>query len=220
MKQPHPTLFSVVLGLAAVGTAQGAVVLSNLGQSSPGFDYVTGPGSAEVMHATLFTTGNSAGGYQLESVSLGIRFSASDTVANGFVRVDLYSSNRTTPNNLLSTLSGSSNPSTTGTYQYTATGVNLSPGTSYWVVARVTSGDSTYLWNYAQDNTLTVNATGWSMNGTYADYRPGDGWVTDTGTPSLLAISASPVPEPAEYAAVSALGLVGAAWLRRRRASR
>lgn len=230
MKHPHSTVLSVVLGLAAVGTAHGAVVLSNLGQTQADYDAVSGPMSAEVSHAVQFTTGSSAGGYTLDSVRISIRFvsgsAGNNSVNNGGFSLSIYNHDGTYPDTVRGTLTGNANPATTGLYTYTASGISLAPSTSYWVVARVTSGDSTYLWNFADSASLDNPSTGWTLSSSYAETfnlsTPTPTWDILSGTPSMLEINATatPVPEPAEYAAVSALGLAGAAWLRRRRVSR
>ena len=211
-------LLAVQLSLAFTGHA--AVVLSNLGQTFLGYDYVTGPASAEVSHAAQFSTGPNAGGYSLESVQISIRNVSGTTAASGNFTLSIYNHDGTAPSTVRALLTGVSDPATTGTYTYNASGVSLAASTTYWVVARVTSGGSTYLWNYANSATLDGPATDWTLTGTYADSFTSalPPWIVDTGTPSMLAINATPVPEPSEYASVAGLaGVRAAGWMRRRR---
>lgn len=212
---------SATLSLALVGNA--SVVLSNIGQPVNGLDQVTGPTPTDGHWlAAPFQTGSSAASYALNSVTLALE-SGGATVASGGFTVSIFGNNSGVPGSMISggALSGSVNPSTTGAFTYTASDATLAPSTTYWVVARVATGPgSVYQWRYAADTTQEANAPGWTIDGFYA-YRSNGAvdWFADNlSQPFMMAIDASPVPEPSEYASVAGVGvLVAAGFLRRRR---
>jgi hypothetical protein len=221
MKSHNSAVLSAVLGLfVAAGTGRAAVVLSNLGQTAEGYDYVTGPDSAEVSHAVQFTTGPNVGGYSLDSVRISIRNVSGTTVANGNFTLSIYNNSGTTPGSVRALLSGPSDPSASGLHVYAASSVSLSALTTYWVVARVTAGDSTYLWNFANSTATDLPDMGWTLSSTYADsFTAGVApWILGSGNPDMLEINATAVPEPAEYASIAGIaGMLVAGWMRRRR---
>jgi hypothetical protein len=90
-----------------------------------------------------------------------LRLDAAVNPAGGFF-VAIYDATgpNKTPNHAVAVLSGSDNPATSGNYGYSPTGtLELSPNTSYWVVASVSSGLSQYPWRRKVPATIAVGST-------------------------------------------------------------
>jgi len=206
---------SATLSLALTGHA--GVVLGNTGQAVTDVDLV----SQDHWLAAPFQTGANPSGYELNSVTLSFR-SGGGTIANGGFSVAVWGNNSGTPGAVITggSLTGTANPSTTSLFNYTASGATLAPSTTYWVVASVSAGlGSVYQWTYAGSLTQDVSAPGWSIDGQYG-YRSFSVWnVQDSAeSPFMMAINASPVPEPSEYASVAGVGvLLAAGFLRRQK---
>jgi hypothetical protein len=189
-----------------------AVVLDNTGQTPGGYDSVGGPGSASGNWlAAPFTTGSNAGGYNLQSIGVSMRFDSNETVPNGAFTLGVWSDLGGVPGSLITggALSGTANPNPSpaanAVFTYTSANSQLSPTTTYWVVARVTGGNANYLWNYAASSTVTGP---WTIDGSYAFRTYADTtWQSlNNDNPFMMTISATPVPEPAEYG-VAGLGV-------------
>jgi hypothetical protein len=97
--------------------------------------------------------------------------------------------------------------------------VPLANGSTYWVVAYVDNShpNSQYATFYSFDTSSTHEA-GWSLvaGGTYSSIN--GFWITGSGAAGLVAVAATAVPEPSEYAALTGLALAGFALWRRRSA--
>jgi hypothetical protein len=194
--------------------AQGQEItyVSNLGGNPA--DYTGyGIGSNQWL-ANSFVTGTTSAGYQLNSVQIPVGVNGNPS---GF-SLSLYSDNGGHPGNNLGTLGGS-NPTDWALYNFTASGIELTPSTTYWIVATSPTpaySDDSYYWVFASDTSYT-SSDGWSMNpdGWRASFSGGSSWGNGTGSPYQFAVSATPVPEPEIYS-LAGSGLL-AILLRRRK---
>jgi hypothetical protein len=162
----------------------GAVMVSNLGESADNY-YVA---DYEGPEAEGFITDGSS--YQLTSVTVDID-NVRDSSGNFTLRI--FNDNGGLPGTMVTNglLSGPGNPSV-GQNTYTATGsINLSPNTTYWVVAQVSSGTG----RYALSFTLSTSQTGaWSILD-YEAYSEDSGstWYSDDTLVMRMSISADEV---------------------------
>jgi hypothetical protein len=194
--------------------AQGQEItyVSNLGGNPA--DYTGyGIGSNQWL-ANSFVTGTTSAGYQLNSVQIPVGVNGNPS---GF-SLSLYSDNGGHLGNNLGTLGGS-NPTDWALYNFTASGIELTPSTTYWIVATSptpTYSDDSYYWVFASDTSYT-SSDGWSMNpdGWRASFSGGSSWGNGTGSLYQFAVSATPVPEPEIYS-LAGSGLL-AILLRRRK---
>lgn len=218
MKSHNSAVLSAVLGLfVAAGTGRAAVVLSNTGQAVSDVDTV----SEDHWLAAPFQTGANPSGYLFNSVTISLR-GGSGMINNGGFSVAVWSNSSGVPGAVISggSLSGVSDPSSTGLFSYTASAATLSPSTTYWVVASVPSGPgSVYQWTYAGSLAQNFSEPGWSIDGQFA-YRTGSIWIAQDSleAPFMMSIEATAVPEPAEFASIAGIaGMLVAGWMRRRR---
>jgi hypothetical protein len=206
-------LMLVALGFTSqYAQGQGMIFVSNLG-GNPAEYTGYGLGSNQWL-ANSFETGTTPAGYQLNSIQIPIGVNGSPT---GF-SLSLYSDNSGQPGNNLGTLGGS-NPTDWALYSYTASGIELTSSTTYWIV--VTSptpaySDNSFYWVLTSDTDYT-SSDGWSMNpGVWrASFSGGSSWSGGTGSPFQFAINATPAPEP-EICSLVGFGLL-AIFLRRRK---
>ena len=189
-------LLTVALGIfAAPHLPAQTVYVSNLADADDGGVYC----AVDSWDAAEFTTGASAGGYSLNSIQIamdGVLPANSSPI--GFA-VWLAADSGGQPGGNVGALTGSSNPNIPGTYTYTASGITLSPSTSYWIVATAatTLPKGGYLWGDTASSAYTSSG-GWSINNATRDISH-DGGSTWTATSvSLLRfnVSAGAVPEP------------------------
>jgi hypothetical protein len=207
-------LTGILVGMSAAQMArgQGTAYLSSLNATSTGSVAV----GSDSWLAAWFGTGNSSGGYLLNSVQL----SMSDYTGNpDAFTVMLYAeaapSGGVVPGSSLATLNGSADPSGAGVYTYTAASApSLSANTTYFIV--ITSGTSVangaFNWN---ESAYPPGVNQWGIgNGMLQSGNGTSGW---SPTPYLgvpqLAIYATPAPEPG----VVGLMAVGALLFRLRR---
>lgn len=203
-------ILAATFGMLTPGqvSAQDTDYLSNIGEATAD--------TAEALDANWlaaeFTTGADSGGYTLDSVDLLFSDAASNpgitsgSSGSGFVLM-LYANSSGHPDSSLGTLSGSSAPDTAGTYNYTASGITLSPATPYWIVARPMALTGPYLWNYTASTSYT-SSDGWIMNTARYDSSDAHGsiWTSNSGDALQYDVNATPVPEPYTIAPVG-LGL-------------
>jgi len=183
----------MLIGITLTSRAQGTLALSNLGERGVGY------GVGDSIQA--FLTGSSSGGYILDSVTL--EMGAWLGYANDFT-VGIYTDGLGEPGTVLGSLSGSRDPEIRGEYVYTASNVNLSPSSIYWImVSSQPTGTPPpplppvggYAWQVT-DSPVYVSEDGWRpiTNGSSA----GPGNVLQFG------IEATPIPEPATLTLVLA----------------
>jgi hypothetical protein len=195
-------MFVVALLAPQIIQAQGTTYLSNLGQPITGSEAV----GSDSWLSTPFYTGSNVGGYTLDSFDLAM--SDATGSPDGFT-VMLYNNNNAAihlPANILATLNGSTDPSTTGIYTYTpGSNLILSPNTIYEIVitAGTTIADGAYEWSVAGLNSYSASDN-WAGGGVIAQSNNGSSW----GSQPLIfvnpqfAINATAIPEPSALALI------------------
>jgi PEP-CTERM motif len=209
---------TVVATFFAIGAARSVLgqgtttFVSNLGQTPDGANPV---GSDSWLAASLFT-GVNGGGYSLNSVQLGL---ADATGSPSGFSVMIYTSGDVAgairPTGSIGTLTGSINPSSGGTYTFTAaSGIFLSPSTEYFIVisAGTTVANGAFAWNF-EDASDYQPSGGWLGGVTFGS---GNGstlsWMPLGSSPSYensqFAITATPAPEPGTLGLLALGGMV------------
>jgi MYXO-CTERM domain-containing protein len=217
----HIVLSSIVAVAATLlspqaAQAQGTMLrLSSLSQTYTGTKAVGG----DSWLAVPFVTGNSPGGYTLDSVQLGMADASGNP--SGF-SVMLYSRSGDTgailPGSSLGSLTGSTSPTSAGVYSYTpAAGLTVSPGTYYFVVLTGTTvvADGAYSWGLSAYPPATGSDGWWEGNEIRRSVDGASGWPLALPYQGIgqLAIYATAVPEPGAFS----LAILGGLLLMRRR---
>jgi hypothetical protein len=213
-------IITFVVGLLApqIVQAQGTLTyLSNLGQSSTGSDAV----GSDSWLAIDFFTGTNAGGYVLNSVQLAMTDASGNP--SGFT-VMIYtdagfgppSGPRAIPGSSLGSLSGSSDPETSGIYTYTdGSNIILLPNFSYFIVltAGTAVANGAYEWSLA--GTSSYNPSGRWATSVFDTSSSGSSWTSISSTYPQFTINATPVPEP-DFLSLFGLGGLFFLWHRRK----
>jgi len=201
----------LALALLAPQTArpQGTMFVSSLGQPATGSAEV----GSDSWLAAGFETGNNPGGYVLDSVQFAM--APASGAPSQFI-VAIYSSVNIIaplPGSSLGILAGSSDPVTSGIYNYTASGVTLSPSTDYYVV--LTSGTTVssgfYAWSF--NNSPPVTSGGWGGTQYHLYASDGLSWNFLSGD-QQFSVTATAVPEPDTLSLLALAGLLSYAWPR------
>ena len=197
---------------------QGTTYVSTL----PGTPIGSAAIGADSWNAQMFITGPNAGGYALDSIQL--LMNAATASPSGF-SVSVYSktgdphsaSDRDSPQNSLGSLAGA-DPAAGGLFTYSASSLELSPSTFYFVVATAASPISQGAYNWSAVDSfgrLTIGGDGWYIPDSYYSSVNGSSWTSTIRQDIFqLAINGRPVPEPSAFAlCAAALAL----WILRQR---
>ncbi len=212
-----------VLALTTAAQAQSFAIYGNLGtvnssttSNTAGYLSLSQPDQWQAQGFSV--SGTSA--WAIDSVTLGLGSTGSPDV-----KIELFSSSSGAPGTSLGSFNNPGGVSSTALYTFTAgTGTfNLSPGSSYWIVAHNLNSASTqesYEW-YSNDS-FTPPSEKSSSGLSYLGTKERNGLATWNDTLPYLSISisgsaVSAVPEPAEYAVVTGLALGVFALVQRRR---
>jgi len=202
-------LFTVGLFAPRLTAAQGSLYVSNLGWTSTGSAAI----GSDSWIAQSIITGTNSSGYVLNSVQL--LMNAASGSPSGF-NVSIYSSLSGLPYNNLGTLVGS-DPAAGGLFTFTASDLDLSPSTFYFVVVTAATpvAQGAYIWS-GENGPDSIGNQQWAIPDSYKSSPDGSSW---TGHIRLnvpqLGIYATAVPEPATVA-LAGLGLACLSLLRRR----
>jgi hypothetical protein len=210
-----------VFGLLApqIIEAQGTITyLSNLGQASTGSDAV---GSNSWL-AAGFGTGTNVSGYLLNSIQLAM--TAASGSPSGFT-VMVYANSGPagiSPGSSLGTLSGSTDPATSGIFAYTPTAnLTLSPSAFYYIV--LTSGtavsNGAFEWSLAGANSYNPSDGWFSLGGVWTSSN-GSSWPSPIAGNLQFAVTATAVPEPSSEILLGLGGVFLFSILSRRRKTR
>jgi hypothetical protein len=206
------TIFTLVpvigLLLPVMVPAQATLYVSNLGQAETGSMAV----GSDSRIAQRIITGTDSSGYILNSVQL--LMDAASGSPSGF-NVSIYSSLSGNPNSNLGNLVGS-DPSAGGIFTYTASGITLSPGAGYFVVATAETPVAQGAYDWSKGNQYADGSNLWEIYPEYFTSPDGSSW-TGHGRQNAfqMAIYATAIPEPATLA-LAALGLAALSFRRRR----
>lgn len=186
--------------------AQGTLYLSNLGQPSTSSLNV----GSNSLQAVGFFTGTNTSGYLLDSIQLAMTNATGNS--SGFtVMVYTQSGNPAgaSPGSSLDTLDGSLNPTTGGTYIYTATSnLILSPSTDYFIVLAAGTAIVNGAYEWSQAGTYSYNPIeNWGA-GTVWNSVDGSHWNGNTFLNPEFAITATPIPEPSSEILLGLGGLL------------
>lgn len=210
------TFVAAVLGaqllLARVAPAQGTTYISNLGQTPVG----SGAVGNDSWIAQQFTTGTNSTGYALNSVQLLMDPALGSP--NGF-SASIYSCPRNgAPGIELGSLDGT-DPAAGGIFSYDASGLVLSPGTSYAIVLTATTpiAQGAYEWSANDSFGRITVAPGdpWTIPDAFYSSADGSSWTAHgRGNIFQFAIDGAAVPEPG-FSSLLALGGLWLLWHRR-----
>ena len=176
---------------------QGILYVSNLGQTPTGSAAI----GSNIWVAQTIVTGNSSGGYVLNSVQL--RTDVAAGTPGGFV-VSLYSKTGDphslhipgdAPQSSIGSLGGP-DPAAGGIFTYSASGIMLSPSTFYFVVVTAATPTSEGVYYWSGEGNLT-QSNGFTIDDSYFSSTNGSSWTSHLRKIVFqLGIYATAVPPP------------------------
>ncbi len=207
-RQSHGLIRLLAISLAILPMLVAAQIVSNLGESNNN----DGGVNSTAWNAASFTTGSNAGGYTLTSATM--LFGAATGSPSNF-EARIFDNNSGEPGNILGSLSGSS-PSTAGTHDFTTSGINLTANTTYFLVSTAEGASGNGFENRFTSSTSETSSDGWAIGDAFIfSNDQGTTWHNLGAEVMMFSISATPVPEPHEYAMLVGLGLMGFVVARR-----
>lgn len=189
-------------------TAVSAEVLTdNLGNASGG----SFPVSDAQFQAQQFKTGNAD--FNLSAVTLLMLRSSESGEALVQIWTDT-GGDPAEPDLAVHTLtSPASYSSSLASTLFTTTGFQLAANSSYWVVLSAAGGGGEFEWSFTSD----ASGAGAGFSTEWREsLTSGDIWSGGSDEPYQMKIEGAAIPEPAAPAALSALAVLSAVWLRRR----
>ena len=205
----------VISAVAALGSANAAIVFGNLGNS--GSDALSESGNG-VTTTTWWATGFSVASpnVYLNSATIGL-------IGSGTIELSLYSSSAGNPGTLLAsdTATVASLVATSSTFSFqNPLSFTLNAGDTYWLVGRALSGSATWAFADSETTPTGLNGSGWIPAGGLRSVNSGGAWTSPGFAPfSSVSIdaTATPIPEPGTWAAMAILagGAAFAGWRRR-----
>jgi hypothetical protein len=213
----NKTIAAIVMGtVLAVGSTNAAIVFGNLGANGTALLDESGNGTTTTTWwATGFSVANP--NIYLNSATIGL-------IGSGTIQLSLYTDNAGNPGTSLisDSASVSSLVATSATFNFQSPlSYALASGSSYWLVARATSGSATWAFTDSGNAPVGLNGSGWTATGGRRSINSSTAWTSSAfaalGSVSIDA-TAAPIPEPGTWAAMAifAGGAAYAGWRRRR----
>jgi hypothetical protein len=130
--------------------------------------------------------------FNLESIQLLL---GANTGEPSGLSVAVYSGTRK-PQTPIGFLSGQ-DPTSGGTYNFTSSGISLSPQTLYWIVLTANTPTSTgnFTWERSSNQSY-FSRDGWTMGLSFFSSEDGFNWIQTTPYPMQFALYATAIPEP------------------------
>jgi hypothetical protein len=200
---------AAILGLCVSINAQS--LLTTMGSTAGN---VWGISSGSFSVAQQFTTGS-------QDADIGsVLLSISTSQAGAAFTVGFYSNASGQPGSLVANglLSGPSVPAANDINTYTASGLNLSANTTYWLVLDNTSASYVGVRNRQGQPLVSSSSDGWTLGnlGYKSETSTGSYSMVYTGIAEPLFSIVAPVPEPSTLA-LAGMGGLGLMWHLRRR---
>jgi hypothetical protein len=186
---------TIVLFVCRTVRSQGTLYVSTLGETPTGNMEI---GNDSWIAQAFYTFATDPNTYDLNAIQL-LLDPASGSPSG--LTVSIYNSNNNAPETDLGalTLNGSINPSVGGTFSYTASGITISPGTTYFVVltAATPTAEGAYEWSASRTGASSGN---WNITDVYYSSVNGSSWTQTTRQDIFqMAIYATPIPESSPW---------------------